>query len=50
MAEDIKIIEQVNLMAPENIHINSFMFEPLLDMSGEHLSRLYEKIERLEAT
>ncbi|GFO73086.1 hypothetical protein BJAS_P3675 [Bathymodiolus japonicus methanotrophic gill symbiont] len=49
-SDNIKLIEQVNLMTPENIHINSFMFEPLLDMSGEHLSRLHKKIDSLEVT
>src|SRR5690606_35823509 len=31
----IKLLEQVNLMTPENIHINSFMYEPILDMSNQ---------------
>lgn len=26
----IAIMEQVNLMTPENIHLNSFMYEPIL--------------------
>ncbi|MGB4774148.1 MAG: hypothetical protein WBP45_03165, partial [Daejeonella sp.] len=28
---NIKCLEQVNLMTPENIHLNSFMYEPILD-------------------
>lgn len=40
--EDIvKLAERVNLMTPENIHINSFMYEPILDMSSHHLRELY---------
>lgn len=35
------IIERVNIMTPEAIHINSFMFEPLIDMSIYHLVALY---------
>ena len=35
------IIERVNMMTPELIHINSFMFEPLIDMSIHHLVKLY---------
>ncbi len=37
------IIEKVNMMTPEHIHINSFMFEPLIDMSVSHLINLYEQ-------
>ena len=35
------IIEKVNMMTPEHIHINSFMFEPLIDVSIQHLVELY---------
>ena len=41
----IGILEQVNLMTPENIHLNSFMYEPILDMSNEHLKNLYKDIK-----
>ena len=34
------IIEKVNMMTPENIHVNSFMFEPLIDLSVVHLKKL----------
>ena len=36
------IIERVNMMTPELIHLNSFMFEPLIDMSLYHLIQLYK--------
>ncbi len=39
--EKIKLIEQVMLITPENIHINSFMYEPILDLGEEHLKNLY---------
>jgi len=45
--EKIALVEQVNLMTPENIHINSFMYEPILDMANEHLKRLYRKVRSL---
>jgi len=45
--EEMKLLEQVNLMTPENIHINSFMYEPILDMSNIHLKTLYKKINNL---
>ena len=35
------VIEQVNMMTPEIIHINSFMYEPLIDLSVYHLMHLY---------
>ena len=31
--ESIKLLNKVNLMTPENIHLNSFMYEPILDMA-----------------
>ena len=43
----IATLDQVNLMTPENIHINSFMFEPILDMSPGHLYRLYYDLKIL---
>lgn len=43
----IEFLEQVNLMTPENIHLNSFMYEPILDMSNEHLKQLYRDIQKL---
>jgi hypothetical protein len=42
--ELIKIVEQVNLMTPENIHLNSFMYEPILDISAHHLKKLYSEV------
>ena len=44
----IKTIQQVLLMTPENIHLNSFMYEPILDMSDEHLRKLYEEVLALK--
>lgn len=43
----ISVLEQVNLMTPENIHLNSFMYEPLIDMSSIHLIRLYKEVKQL---
>ncbi len=42
------VLSQVVLMTPENIHINSFMYEPLMDMSNHHLISLYKDIKKLE--
>lgn len=43
----IALMEQVNLMTPENIHLNSFMYEPILDMSPMHLKQLYASVKNL---
>jgi len=43
----IALMEQVNLMTPENIHLNSFMYEPILDMSPKHLKRLYGAVKAI---
>lgn len=41
-------IQRVILMTPENIHLNSFMYEPILDMSNDHLRKLYEDVLALK--
>lgn len=40
-AEKKKIIRRVNLITPENVHVNSFMYEPILDISPLTLRDLY---------
>lgn len=40
----IDTLQRVVLMTPESIHLNSFMYEPILDMSDEHLRRLYKDV------
>lgn len=42
--ENIRILQRVMLMTPENIHLNSFMYEPILDMSDQHLRTLYQDV------
>lgn len=46
-AEKIKILNEVNIMTPEHIHVNSFMYEPILDMDIVELHRLYHTIKNL---
>ncbi len=43
----IRVLQKVTLMTPENIHLNSFMYEPILDMSDQHLRRLYTDVAAL---
>ncbi len=40
----IEIIQRVILMTPDNIHINSFMYEPIVDMAEDHLKKLYKDV------
>ncbi|OCS92677.1 AAA family ATPase [Caryophanon latum] len=43
----VDVLERVNIMTPENIHLNSFMFEPILDLSNDHLIKLYNDVNDL---
>ncbi|MEI6150510.1 MAG: phage infection protein, partial [bacterium] len=43
----VDVLQRVVLMTPENIHLNSFMYEPILDMSDEHLRTLYRDVASL---
>jgi hypothetical protein len=43
-SDNLGILDKVNLMTPENIHLNAFMYEPLVDMSVFHLRDLYNDI------
>lgn len=45
--DKIQVLESVNIMTPENIHLNSFMYEPLLDMDIVELKRLYSEVLNL---
>ncbi len=47
--ETLKILGQVNLMTPENIHLNSFMYEPILDLADSHLKKLYMEIRDMNS-
>lgn len=40
-------LDQVALMTPENIHLNAFMYEPIIDMSEAHLRKLYADVKAL---
>ena len=40
-------LDSVALMTPENIHLNAFMYEPIIDMSEDALRDLYAKVKAL---
>lgn len=45
--ESMNVLELVAMITPENIHLNSFMFEPILDMSLKQLYNLYNEVKAL---
>ena len=45
--EVIDTLDGVVLMTPENIHVNSFMYEPIIDMSDVALRGLYSQVKSL---
>jgi hypothetical protein len=44
----IKTLQSVLLMTPENIHLNAFMYEPIVDLSDDHLTKLYREVLKLQ--
>ena len=46
--EAIKTLQAVLLMTPENIHLNAFMYEPIVDLSDDHLTKLYNEVKALK--
>ena len=46
-ANKMKILNEVSIMTPEHIHINSFMYEPLLDMDITELLGLYNRVKTI---
>lgn len=45
--DSMNTLEIVAMITPENIHLNSFMFEPILDMSLKQLYNLYNSVKAL---
>lgn len=41
------LMNRVLMLTSENIHVNNFMFEPLVDISIWHLRQLYEEVKVL---
>lgn len=46
-SKNISVFKRVNLITPQNIHLNSFMYEPILDMSDVELKKLYTDVSAL---
>lgn len=43
-APAIRTLEKVSITVSSNIHLNSFMYEPILDLTIEHLINLYNEV------
>lgn len=43
-------LEKVSITVSSNIHLNSFMYEPILDLTVEHLVALYREVKSLQET
>lgn len=47
-SSNIETLDLVIIITPENIHLNSFMYEPILDMSEHELKDLCDKTCKLQ--
>ncbi len=45
--KEIRILEKVGITVNSNIHLNSFMYEPILDLTIDHLVDLYTEVKAL---
>ena len=45
LLEEIRLLKRVNLMTPANIHLNAFMYEPILDMGFDELKELFQRVK-----
>ena len=43
----LRVLDRVELMTPENIHVNAFMYEPIIDMGEDQLRDLYKAAKAL---
>jgi len=46
----LRTLEKVSITVSSNIHLNSFMYEPILDLTIEHLVSLYKEVRKIEGT
>lgn len=45
--EIITCLRKVIMMTSENIHLNNFMFEPIIDLSCSYLKQLYKDVKQI---
>ena len=47
--EEKDSIETINIVCPPYVHVNSFMYEPLIDVGGEELKKQYAFLSNLNS-
>ena len=47
--KEIALLRSINLITPANIHVNSFMYEPILDIGDEEIRQLYREVSDLQS-
>lgn len=47
--DEERVLESVNIITPENIHLNAFMYEPLIDVSMYRMKKVYQNVCLLKA-
>ncbi|WP_137719635.1 AAA family ATPase [Methylobacillus flagellatus] len=47
-AQEMRTLEKVSITVSSNIHLNAFMYEPILDLTIEHLINLYNDVCSLD--
>lgn len=48
-SSEARVLEKVSITVSSNIHLNSFMYEPILDLTIDHLVNLYQEVCNLYA-
>lgn len=46
--DEVALIDEINLITPETIHLNTFMYEPLIDVSIWALNDIYSRTKKLQ--
>ena len=47
---EMQLMDDINLITPESIHLNAFMYEPLIDVSIWTLNDIYSRVVALDNT
>lgn len=45
--DEAQVLDRVAIITPEHIHINSFMYEPIIDMGDDHLRGLLVDVRKM---
>lgn len=48
--EEKEIIETINVVCPPYVHVNSFMYEPLIDVGGDELKKQFLSLSALNSS